>query len=93
MSSSGADYNTFAYVRNEATTAYVKGLGRRPDEGPDEGEVHMKLDRRTFVRLVTAAASMLPISRIARGEDYPTRPVRIVTPLSCAAATHAFVSA
>ena len=38
----------------------------------------MKLDRRRFVRLATAAVSMPALSRVARADDYPTRPVRIV---------------
>jgi tripartite-type tricarboxylate transporter receptor subunit TctC len=38
----------------------------------------MKLARRRFVCLATAAAIMPAISHIAWGENYPTRPVRIV---------------
>jgi hypothetical protein len=37
----------------------------------------MKLPRRNFLRLAAGAAALPAISRIARAQAYPTRPVRI----------------
>jgi tripartite-type tricarboxylate transporter receptor subunit TctC len=38
----------------------------------------MKLQRRRFLHLTAAAAALSAVSRIARAQIYPTRPVRIV---------------
>lgn len=38
----------------------------------------MKLLRRTFLRLITAAAALPVVSRLAEAQAYPTRPVRII---------------
>ena len=38
----------------------------------------MKLPRRTFLHLAAGAAALPAVSRIARAQTYPTRPVRIV---------------
>jgi tripartite-type tricarboxylate transporter receptor subunit TctC len=38
----------------------------------------MKLPRRKFLRLAAAAAVLPAVSRIARAQSYPTRPVRII---------------
>jgi tripartite-type tricarboxylate transporter receptor subunit TctC len=38
----------------------------------------MKLPRRNFLHLAAAAAVLPVVSRLARAQDYPTRPVRIV---------------
>jgi len=38
----------------------------------------MKLPRRKFLHLVAGAAALPTVSRIARAQAYPTRPVRIV---------------
>ena len=40
----------------------------------------MKLPRRQFLHLVAAAAALPAMSRIARAQTYPTRPVRWVVP-------------
>ena len=40
----------------------------------------MKLPRRRFLHLVAAAAALPTVSRIARAQAYPTRPVRLVVP-------------
>jgi tripartite-type tricarboxylate transporter receptor subunit TctC len=40
----------------------------------------MKLPRRKFLHLAAGAAALPTISRIARAQAYPTRPVRIVVP-------------
>src|SRR5262245_61188942 len=38
----------------------------------------MKLPRRTFLHLAAGAAALQAVSRVARAEAYPTRPVRII---------------
>ena len=38
----------------------------------------MKLPRRGFLHLAAGAAALPAVSRIARAQTYPTRPVRIV---------------
>jgi tripartite-type tricarboxylate transporter receptor subunit TctC len=38
----------------------------------------LKLPRRTFLHLATAAAALPFVSRVARAQAYPTRPVRII---------------
>jgi tripartite-type tricarboxylate transporter receptor subunit TctC len=38
----------------------------------------MKLPRRKFLHLAAGAAALPTVSRIAKAEAYPTRPVRIV---------------
>src|SRR4029450_4681687 len=38
----------------------------------------MKLPRRQFLRLAAGAAALPAVSRLARAQDYPTRPVRLI---------------
>jgi hypothetical protein len=38
----------------------------------------MKLPRRKFLHLAAAAAALPAVSRLARAQDYPTRPVRLI---------------
>src|SRR5208282_3994875 len=38
----------------------------------------MKLPRRKFLHLVAGAATLPAVSRIARAQTYPTRPVRVI---------------
>jgi tripartite-type tricarboxylate transporter receptor subunit TctC len=45
---------------------------------------HMKLPRRQFLHLAAGAAALPTVSRIARAETYPTRPVRIIVGLAAA---------
>jgi tripartite-type tricarboxylate transporter receptor subunit TctC len=40
----------------------------------------MKLPRRNFLHLAAGAAALPAVSRIARAQAYPTRPVRIIVP-------------
>jgi tripartite-type tricarboxylate transporter receptor subunit TctC len=42
----------------------------------------MKLPRRNFLHLAAGAAALSAISRIARAQAYPTRPVRIIVPIA-----------
>ena len=42
----------------------------------------MKLPRRNFLHLAAGAAVLPALSRIARAQAYPTRPVRIVVPFA-----------
>jgi tripartite-type tricarboxylate transporter receptor subunit TctC len=39
----------------------------------------MKLPRRRVLRLAAGAAALLPVSRLAQAQDYPAKPVRIIT--------------
>jgi tripartite-type tricarboxylate transporter receptor subunit TctC len=38
----------------------------------------MKLPRRQFLHLVAGAAALPAVSRFARAQAYPTRPVRLI---------------
>jgi len=40
----------------------------------------MKLPRRNFLHLAAGAAALPAVSRIARAQGYPARPVRVVVP-------------
>jgi tripartite-type tricarboxylate transporter receptor subunit TctC len=42
----------------------------------------MKLPRRKFLHLAAGAAALPLVSRIARAQAYPTRPVRMVVPFT-----------
>ena len=45
----------------------------------------MKLPRRTFLHLAAGTAALATVSRIARAQAYPSRPVRIIVPFAPAA--------
>jgi len=47
----------------------------------------MKLRRRTFLHLAAGSAALLVMSRVARAQAYPTRPVRIIVPFPAGQAT------
>jgi tripartite-type tricarboxylate transporter receptor subunit TctC len=40
----------------------------------------MKLPRRKFLHLAAGAAALPALSRVARAQAYPTRPIRLVVP-------------
>ena len=41
----------------------------------------MKLPRRNFLHLAAGAAALPAVSRVARAQAYPTRPVRLLSAL------------
>jgi tripartite-type tricarboxylate transporter receptor subunit TctC len=47
----------------------------------------MKLSRRNFLHLAAGAAALPAISRAARAQAYPSRPVRLIVPLAPAGAS------
>ena len=42
----------------------------------------MKLPRRNFLHLAAGAAALPALSRIAKAQAYPTRPVRLIVPFA-----------
>ena len=47
----------------------------------------MKLPRRNFLHLAAGAAALPAMSRFARAQAYPTRPVRVIVPIARTYAT------
>jgi len=51
------------------------------------GRFKIKLPRRNFLHLAAGAAALPAVSRIARAQTYPTRPVRVIVPFAPAGTT------
>jgi tripartite-type tricarboxylate transporter receptor subunit TctC len=47
----------------------------------------MKLPRRNFLHLAAGAAALPAVSRLARAQAYPTRPVRLIAPVAAGGTT------
>jgi tripartite-type tricarboxylate transporter receptor subunit TctC len=52
------------------------------NENGEEGGTAMKLLRRRFLQLAACAAALPAVSRAARAQAYPTRPVRVIVGLA-----------
>jgi tripartite-type tricarboxylate transporter receptor subunit TctC len=50
----------------------------------------MKLPRRTLLHLAAGAAALLVVSRVARAQTYPSRPVRVIVPFPPGGGTDIF---
>jgi tripartite-type tricarboxylate transporter receptor subunit TctC len=46
------------------------------------GGLTMKLPRRQFLHLAAGAAALPAVSRIARAQTYPTRPITLIVPFT-----------
>ena len=53
----------------------------------EDGQPPHLLGRRNFLHLVAGAAALPAVSRIARAQAYPTRPVRLIVPFAPAGTT------
>src|SRR6266536_3278316 len=53
----------------------------------EDGQPPHLLGRRNFLHLAAGAAALPAVSRIARAQDYPTRPVRLIVPFAPAGTT------
>src|SRR5262245_22540160 len=58
-------------------------IASRPQRSSDRRGVHaMIFHRRTFLRFAAGAAALPAMSRVARAQAYPTRPVTIIVPFA-----------
>src|SRR5215472_11935783 len=69
-------------MRNRKREICTSGSARDEDGQPP----HL-LGRRNFLHLAAGAAALSAVSRIARAQAYPTRPVRIIVGFTAGSAT------
>ena len=61
------------------TFKFINGGGQLSPSGFHLGTI-MKLQRREFLRLASAATTMPAVSRSADAQSYPTRPITMIVP-------------
>src|SRR5262245_18825364 len=61
--------------------------GRLRAEKAAQGSATVKRARRKFLRLAAGAAALPTLSRLARAQSYPTRPMTMVVPYSAGGPT------
>jgi tripartite-type tricarboxylate transporter receptor subunit TctC len=82
-----ASVPTAGEIIRELEHLYFVGGPSAPRTGIFEGGQIMKLPRRQFLHLAAGAAALPAMSRVARAQTYPSRPVRIVVGFAAGGAT------
>src|SRR5262249_4409662 len=81
---SRAGYSATDWFRIDGSTHVPRDLlatsSREKSSTETMSPPRMKLFRRTFLRLAVGAAALPAVSRIARAQNYPARPIRLVVP-------------
>src|SRR5262245_39435301 len=67
--------------------AWMRGCGSMQGPSRTSWRMVVKLPRRTFLHLAAGAAALPTVSRMARAQAYPTRPVRIIVGFPAGGAT------
>jgi hypothetical protein len=81
MKAKAGMFQTLAVRWRVASNVVSQEKGRKPNTRAckrPNWEAPMKLPRRQFLNLAAGAAAVPAMSRIARAQAYPTRPVRMV---------------
>jgi tripartite-type tricarboxylate transporter receptor subunit TctC len=69
-------------VESQPTGSKIRGTQRRPVRAAVVGlRVHAaELPRRKFLHLATGVSALAAVSRLARAQAYPTRPITMIVP-------------